>query len=210
MAAPAFTQVEPPRSRGWLGILFALVFGLGLGVAAYQTRELWLPRVTALGRPAPLPAKPPYIGLNTLDLAGQLQIRWDRDSPAVRRAEQGTLVIDDGALQQAIQLDPAHLQAGSFTYGRQGERVDVALTVTGPDGQKVREVATYLGKLPGPQSPEDEEAGKDRNALVKELQSQKARTKKLEKSVDDMRLELRRQQKRKRLENQSPETVKQE
>ena len=94
-----------------------------------------------------------------------MQIRWDRDSPAVRDAEQGSLVIEDGPVPRAILLDPAHLRTGTFTYGRQTERVDVALTVHGPTSQTVREVATYLGNLP----PTDPAGGKQRDDATKEL-----------------------------------------
>ena len=203
VAPPAFTQAAPPRPWGALGVFVALSAGLVLGAAAYQTRQLWLPRVMALGQTPTLPATRPYIGLTTMDTGGQLQIRWDRDSPAVRNAEEASLVIEDGPVPQAILLDPAHLRTGSFTYGRQTERVDVALTVRGPAGQTVREVGTYLGKVPDPTPPSDDpEAGKQRDNETKEL---RGRTKKLEKTVEDLRQELRQ---RKRLQNQSPDSAK--
>jgi proteasome lid subunit RPN8/RPN11 len=189
VAPPAFTQSALPRSWGGLGILIALSVGLAFGAGAYQMRQLWLPRLMRLGQG---PAGRAYVGLTTLDTDGQLQIRWDRDSPAVRDAEQGSLVIEDGAVPQAILLDPPHLRTGAFTYGRQTERVDIALTVHGPAGQTVREVATYLGKLPARAQPD----------ATKEL---RGRTKKLEKTVEDLRQEL---HKRKRMSNQSPESVK--
>ena len=65
---------------------------------------------------------------------------------------------------------------------------DVAVTLHTPDGQSVREVTTYLGKLPNRQPPpEDPGTRKDRDALAKQLESQKAQTKRLQKSVEDMR-----------------------
>ena len=201
---PAFTQAESQRSWGGLGILLALGIGLAFGAAAYQTRHIWLPHVMSWGQTEPPTAKPPYIGLTTLDADGQLQIRWDRDSPAVRNAEEASLVIEDGgALPQAVQLNSTHLRTGSFTYGRQSERVDVALTLHGPAGQTLREVSTYLGKLPDRAPPPvDPEIQKQREDATKEL---RGRTKKLEKTVEDLRQELR---KRKRFENQSPDSAK--
>ncbi len=211
VAPPAFTQGEPARSWGGFGVLAALVVGLGLGAAGYQTRQLWLPHIMPSGQNAPAAANASSIGLTTLDVGGQLQIRWDRDSAAVRGAEEASLVIEDGsALPQAVQLDSTHLRLGSFTYGRQTERVDVAFTLHGPNGQTVREVSTYLGKLPdrapAPSNDSDPAAVKAEDE-AKEL---RGRTKKLEKTVDDLRQQIKRDQKRKRLENQSPDSVKQQ
>jgi proteasome lid subunit RPN8/RPN11 len=207
VAPPAFTQAASPRSWGWLGILVALSIGLACGAVAYQTRELWLPRSMSGGQTGAPPSKPPYIGLTTLDTDGQLQIRWDRDSPAVRNADEASLVIQDsGSLPQAVQLDAPHLRAGSFTYGRQSERVDVAFTLNGPAGPTVREVATFLGKLPDRKRSPDESAVPTQGGEA--TQDLQGRTKKLEKTVEDLRRELRNQQKRRRLENQSPDSVK--
>jgi hypothetical protein len=199
-APPAFTQAVAPRSRGTLGIIAALTIGLACGAAAYQTRQRWMPLV-GLGSAAPAP-KAPYIGLTTSsDQVGQLVIRWDRESPAVRNAESGTLLIEDSAVPQAIDLDNVQVRGGSLTYGRQSERVDVVLTIHGRGGTSVREASTYIGKIPSP--PVEESAKKPDEA--KDL---RGRNKKLEKTVDDLRNQLQKEQYRKRLENQSPESVK--
>jgi small-conductance mechanosensitive channel len=111
-----------------------------------------------------------------------------------------------------ITLDQAHLQAGSFTYGRQSNRVDVGLTIQAANGRNIREVSTYVGALPEKtlQDP-DQSLQKERDALAKETESLKAdlkkqaeRTRRLENSVDQMRLELIRQQ-RIRLQNMNPD-----
>jgi proteasome lid subunit RPN8/RPN11 len=200
LLAPAFTRTEPQQSWGGLGILAALTIGLACGAAAYQTRDHWLPHIIGQNSQN---AKPPYIGLSTSDRAGQLQIRWDRESPAVRAAESGTLVIEDSAVPQAIDLDAIQLHGGSLTYGRQSERVDVVLTIHGPAGKTLREASTYLGKLPDPASELPASKPQDN---AKEL---RGRNKKLEKTVDELRLQIEREQKRKRMENQSPDSVKQ-
>jgi len=199
-APPAFTQAEAPRSRGTLGMIAALTIGLACGVAAYQTRQRWLPLV-GLGSTAPIP-KAPYIGLTTSsDEVGQLVIRWDRESPAIRNAESGTLVIEDSAVPQAIDLDNVQVRGGSLTYGRQSDRVDVVLTIHGRGGTTVREASTYIGKMPS--RPVEDTAKKPDDA--KDL---RGRNKKLEKTVDELRNQLQKEQYRKRLENQSPESVK--
>ena len=209
LAPPRFTQVEPVRSWRWLKRAAVVAAMVVIGPLVFETRNYWLAPLMNRTASAPAAQKPLYIGLSTLDADGQLQIRWDRDAPAVRNANGGTLVIEDGGPPRVVTIDPAHLRTGSFTYGRQSERVDVAVTLHTPDGQSVREVTTYLGKLPNRQPPpEDPGTRKDRDALAKQLESQKAQTKRLQKSVEDMHAEMKREQQRKRLEKQSPDTVK--
>jgi proteasome lid subunit RPN8/RPN11 len=204
---------EAPLSGGRARRGFAMVLAIAIGVAAlavgFQTRRLWLPGLTAAIRPAPQLAS---FGLNAIDSDGQLQIRWDRNSPAVRQATDAILEIDDGPVPRDIQLDPLQLQAGAFSYGRRGEQVGVKLTIHLPNGQQAREAASFLGKLPErkPQ-PEDPEIRKQRDALAAEaaklrsdLAAEAARTRKLEKSLEDVKNVLQEQQ-RKRLENQSPD-----
>ena len=211
--APEFLMTEPKQSRRWLTIAIALVGGLGLGAIAYQTREMWLPRITGLWHSgSDLVAQPAFAGLQTVDLDGQLQIRWDRNSAAVQGARDGTLIIRDAGTPLEIELDKEHLLAGSFTYGRQGERVDITLALHGPGGQVMaREASTYLGKLPARPPAEDSGVKKERDDLVKkadsltkDLDAQRARTQKLEKSLEDIKTERRLEQRR-RLENQTPD-----
>ena len=87
-----------------------------------------------------------------MDAGGQLQIRWDRNSPSVREARDGILTIYDGPVPEAIELDSIHLQTGVFTYARKGARIDVAMTLNEPDGQKVHEATSYLGTAPESQA----------------------------------------------------------
>jgi proteasome lid subunit RPN8/RPN11 len=199
-APPSFTQPEEARSRGTLGIIVALTIGLACGVAAYQTRQRWLPLV-GLGSSVPI-AKAPYIGLTTSsDEVGQLVIRWDRESPAVRNAESGTLLIEDSAVPQSIDLDNVQVRGGSLTYGRQSERVDVVLTIHGHGGTTVREASTYIGKMPSRPVEDSAKTPDDTKDL-------RGRNKKLEKTVDELRNQLQKEQYRKRFENQSPESIK--
>jgi len=110
-------------------------------------------------------------------------------------------VIEDSAVPQAIDLDNVQVRGGSLTYGRQSDRVDVVLTIHGRGGTTVREASTYIGKMPS--RPVEDTAKKPDDA--KDL---RGRNKKLEKTVDELRNQLQKEQYRKRLENQSPERVK--
>src|SRR5262249_48841485 len=109
LKAPEFLTTEPKRSRRWLTVGLALLLGLGLGAVAYQTRETWLPRITGLWHSGS--GVGGYTGLQTVDLDGQLQIRWDRNSAAVQSAREAILTIQDGGTPLAIELDKEHLQA---------------------------------------------------------------------------------------------------
>ncbi|HTS61957.1 MAG TPA: hypothetical protein VMH28_08020 [Candidatus Acidoferrales bacterium] len=195
----------PPKRRKAKGLVAAAITLCAIG-AAIETRELWIPKLLTVAQPGPA-AAPPSMGLHASDHDGQLEIDWDRTSVGIRQATGGVLEITDGGPPpRSIRLDPAHLQTGTFTYGRQGEKVDVRLIVRRPDGQEWREVTTFLGKLP---AAEDDAARKERERLAADaaklktdLNSQAARTRRLEKDLESVRDELRAQQ-QKRLLNQA-------
>jgi proteasome lid subunit RPN8/RPN11 len=212
LAPPSFLTVQPETSRRWQAFL-AIVLGLAFGVAGYQTHEAWLPGLKTKVTSA-LPASgPPAFDLNTLDTDGQLQIRWDRSSAPARTGIAAILEITDGAQQspQSIPIDPQHLQAGVFTYGRQADKVEVKLTIRMPDGRDVREATTFLGalppRLPPPEDPEirrqRDELAAQAEKLKSDLAAQEKRTKKLERSLSDVQKSIRQEQ-LKRLENQAP------
>src|SRR5262249_7058581 len=123
IAPPAFLAATPRSPSGswkWVGLL-AVALGAGLAVGAYQTRDQWLPSASGSTHSAAQPA--PSVTLTTLDHDGQLQISWDGNAPEILRSSSGNLTIRDGAEAHDIALDASHLQTGSFTYMRQGEKV---------------------------------------------------------------------------------------
>jgi proteasome lid subunit RPN8/RPN11 len=213
---PQFTQLN--QDRGWraIKVVACLAVGLAAGGLGYQTRESWLPQFIAKAR-AVLPKEPDaYLSLALTDDNGQLNIQWDRKAPAVRNALEATLEITDGdSIPLSIRLDGAHLAAGAFFYGRENERVDVALIASEPNGQLVKEQTSFLGKLPGQKiRAEDPEVRKERDEearragrLQKDLDTQAAKTSKLEKDLKDMRDQLTNEQHR-RLAAQSPDPEK--
>jgi len=139
-----------------------------LGGLAFLTRDTWLPPMQAFLTRTPDVL---YVGLNTLDSNGQLQIRWDHNSPAVRQARDAILSIDDGGqVPESIELDPMHLKAGSFTYGRRSPRVDVTMTLILPDGGKVQEATSFLGQA----TPSQLQQQIDQ--LKRDLEKERART----------------------------------
>src|ERR1035437_7311555 len=213
LPVPKFLIESASSSPRWMVVGIGIVAILGILGAAFQVRQMWLPQVLAAMRPAPaVPPPPPALGLNTIDREGQLQINGNGTPAAVRRASDAVLEITDGGpLPVAIQLDAAHLETGSFTYARTSEKVDVKLIVHRKNGPDLREVTSFLGKPPDRKPAEDPEAQKQREEMVKQaaklktdLNSQAAKTEKLEKEVQSMRQEMRQQQQR-RLNNQVPD-----
>jgi proteasome lid subunit RPN8/RPN11 len=207
LPVPKFATHGASPARHSMVVWIGIVAGLGTLGAAFAVRDMWLPQVLAAIRPVPVVAPPPTVpapalGLNTIDRDGQLQIAWDRSSPAVRNASDALLEITDGPLPVAIQLDTAHLETGSFTYARTTEKVDVKLIVHRKDGPDVREIASFLGKLPArPPAAEDPLV---QTKMKADMSAQAAKTRKLEKEVQSMHEEMRQQQLR-RLNNQLPD-----
>jgi proteasome lid subunit RPN8/RPN11 len=211
---PKFLDVRARPSRRWPMVVAAVLLTCcALGAAAYWKRDLWLPRVLAVApRRAPALPPPPPMGLNTIDSEGQLQIRWDRNSPFVQRAASGVLSIDAGGpSRQDIPLDKAHLLSGVFTFARQTERVDVSLGLTQPDGHWLREVTMFVGKLPDKKPAEDPAVQELRDHMATQvakiqtdLDAEIARNAKLQRSVEQLGKQIRKQQ-RSRLLNQAPD-----
>lgn len=220
---PQFLKAAPSRSltsRAWFKAVAAVAAGAALGVAAYLTRNAWLAPILAGfehtqsapvhgAAPAARPLPPPTIALSVLEQSGQLQIHWDQNSVLIRGASQAVLEISDsGSSPKVFPLDAAHLGSGSFTYARQGERVDIALAVDQADGKRLREITTFIG--PAPVKAEDttelhkriDDLGRQNLQLLTDLKSAAERNHKLEKSVTDLQAQLHKQQ-RSRLENQT-------
>jgi proteasome lid subunit RPN8/RPN11 len=202
------------RDPSWraLTMLAGLALIVVLGGVGYQTRHHWLPQIAARILPGSPNEPDAYLALSTADDNGQLKIQWDRNAPAIRNAVEAVLEITDGnPVPRPIRLDTAHLAAGIFTYSRQTERVDVALTASQPNGQTVRGVAAFLGKLPRRRAradapavrPERDDEAQRADRLQKELNLQTTRMRKLEKELQDVREQLQSEQKR-RLATQSP------
>jgi hypothetical protein len=148
--APKFASVAvEERSWLWLKVLVFLSVGLGVGAFGFQTRQVWMPKLTGTARPVAATASPATLNLSTLDTGGQLQIRWDNSSAAIQQATSGVLAIADGGLPaKELHLDAEHLRSGTFTYGRDSGQVDVTLTVQQQSGAPVRAVAAFVGHAP--------------------------------------------------------------
>ena len=207
---PSFlTTTTPSRRTPWLAAA-GVVLGVAAGAGIYQTREKWLPPMAAWFHPAG-PVARASAGLHTVDRDGQLQILWDGNAADVRSGRGGILLITDGRQARSLALDTAHLRSGALTYARQSGQVDVTLTLDQPNGQKLIEAATFLGKAPRPAAPPaatpaapaapagesaaaQQDLRKERDALAQkntelkgQVASQAERIKQLEKLLDTER-----------------------
>ena len=88
------------------------------------------------------------ISLQAQDRAGQLQIRWDPDSGAVRRALAARLYITDGDDRLYVKLDPRRLHRGGVSYDRRSDKVELRMTLDEPGGRLVDEYTSFVGPLP--------------------------------------------------------------
>jgi proteasome lid subunit RPN8/RPN11 len=216
---PRFLDPKPPAPRRFPKVLIPLAVAAAVCATAYWKRDLWVPRVIATAHAAlPPAAEPPASsGLNTVDFDGQLQIRWNRNSPAVAQAKDGVLRVKGGAPSaEEIALDRDHLLSGVFTIARQSERVDVSLQLNQTAGQPIREVTSFIGKLPEgkpapPESPavqpKQDELANEVTRVRADLDAEIQRNRKMQKSVDFLAKQLHDQQ-RARLLNQAPDNKK--
>jgi hypothetical protein len=147
------------------------------------------------------------LDLNATDSNGQLQIRWNRNAAPVRTGSNALLeIVDSGGQPRAIPLDEAHLRSGFFTYARQGERVDVALSMDEPNGRRAREGTTFLGKVPdrgegdGALRKQRDDLTRENAKLQSDLKAAQERNAKLERSLNDATKRL---QQQRRLKNQA-------
>jgi len=88
------------------------------------------------------------IQLQALDQKGQLQIRWNPHSDAIRRAVAAKLYITDGGEHLFVKLDDARLRLGNVSYPRTSNRVELRMELAEPDGKQVEEQATFVGVRP--------------------------------------------------------------
>jgi proteasome lid subunit RPN8/RPN11 len=218
-AIPRFLVTEPEERHSWrwLRMVLSVAVGMAAGAVAFDTRQMWLPRLGAARAVSALPSflsssRPPSLGLNLLDHNGQVQIRWDAAAPAMANASGAVLDIVDGSgVPHSITLDQAHLESGAFTYARESGEVDVVLTIDRPGAAPVKEASSFWGKPPaGANAGGDTELRQQRDDLAveaarleAELKAETERNKKLERSLAEVREQLRGQQ-RKRIENQDP------
>jgi proteasome lid subunit RPN8/RPN11 len=138
-----------PRPRWRLTAFLGLAACLAIGAFGFETRRVWMPRIWHGSAGTAQNSVATSLGLVLADQNGQLRIGWDRKTPVIASATRGTLEISaGGGIPSVTQFGSAELQSGSFTYSRETEKVEVVLSVEGPNGEVGHESASYLGKFP--------------------------------------------------------------
>lgn len=101
----------PPKGRGpWVWVPLSFIFLL-LGVLLGYQAALTMRPTAASGS-----ADPYNLALTVSKEGEDLNVRWDRQAPAIRAARRGVLVIVDGSYNKTVELDPNQLQTGSVVY----------------------------------------------------------------------------------------------
>jgi hypothetical protein len=140
-AAAKREQVRPlarrPRQRSVWGRVLAGLFCLLLGIAAGIAVRPLIPA------PNPSDHDPFVTSLSARRVDGKLLIRWDRDCPAVRYAQRGTLAITDGQFTKTIELTANELQTGSVIFHNSSEHVSLRLEILVHEVSRVAEVVRW-------------------------------------------------------------------
>ena len=198
---PAYMQ-PPAGERSHTRLWIALALLAAAGVAGYFTAGSWMKTLSP---------KPPALHLQAVDTQGQLRIQWDRAGLASQDVQSGVLEIIDGPATTAVPLDAAKIRLGSFQYARRSEMVEMHMTVRTAKGKSFEEFTSFIGQPPGQASPHDPEKEKQTAELAAEAERARADLKKeelrsveLQRSLDQMRQTMRKDEERKRVENQMP------
>ena len=106
---------------------------LAVGSAAFLTQDYWIP-------------KPPLV-LSSSQVNGNLVIRWNVD--ALRKADNASLLVNDGGTLQSLPLDRFEVNQGVFIYVPKSQRVTAKLSVGGASA-----IATWFAPAPAAPPPE--------------------------------------------------------
>ena len=150
-AGPQPAAGERPKRRGrWLLAACVLLMVLA-AVPAYLLRGRWLP-AAAVGSPAP--AAPSSLQLQVEAQGTGLNVRWDRQSPAIQQAREGRLwILESNRPPQVVGLETEELKTGHVYYQSSAERLQFRLEVVDAAGRLTRESVLALSSRPPVETP---------------------------------------------------------
>lgn len=130
----------------------------------------------------------PALALRTVDIDGQMHLEWDSHSSAIRGAERGELVIDDGEKKITRSLTPEALRQGSYVYMRTSDDVESRLTIYRKDRKVASESSRFLGQPTSrAYAAEISRLVAEQSRLQAELKAAAARQQALRKQLDQER-----------------------
>jgi hypothetical protein len=136
---PAFEERPPQKSKLrnalWIPLSFVfLLVGLALGLALTSARGLGVARggIPDLS-----------LGLSVAQSDENIDVKWDRQAAAIRRAQRGTIEIEDGGETVSRSLDAIELQNGSLIYRNASNVVKFRLIVYPSARVSVTETAEW-------------------------------------------------------------------
>jgi hypothetical protein len=109
---PTDETVVPKRTLrlrgGWVWVPLSFIFLLMGTVLGFQVA------LSVRSKVVDTPIANPYaLQLTATPSAESVHLRWDRDSPAVQKAQRGRLVIEEDGRTKNVDLDAGHLRNGS-------------------------------------------------------------------------------------------------
>jgi hypothetical protein len=111
VSTPPMPPMETPKPRRNVWIPLSFIFLLVGVVLGFQTALSFRPAGASRA-----PQDPLTLSLTAAKADDTIQLRWDRQSPAILRARGGRLTIADGSHTQSLDLDSGQLQNGAVIY----------------------------------------------------------------------------------------------
>jgi hypothetical protein len=156
---------ERTQKRPWLQWTLGAVGALLLALA--------LTLVLRGRAPAPTPAvQAASSGPTSLHIQHDgpaLKLHWNPNSPDVRRAQRGAIVIQDGKRESRLELNGGELRAGVASYWPESREVGFRLELDGAQAGSVR--TTAQGEEPRPSPFAKTEAPRKRGVPIKRVQA---------------------------------------
>jgi hypothetical protein len=139
-ATPAAAEIPEEKSKArssWIWLPLSAVFLLVGVLAGFQAAMRVGPQ--ALGG-----LDPYHLSLTVTPSGNDLEVKWDRQSPAIRKALKGVLTIEDGNYKKPIELDADRLQGGSeLLYRHYSNDVHFRLEVFLKDSTSMAETVEW-------------------------------------------------------------------
>ena len=129
---------------GWVWVPLSFIFLLLGTVLGFQVALSVRSQITST------PRQDPYaLSLTASASADSVHLRWDRQSPAIRKAQRGVLVISENGTEKRVDLDVGHLRNGSVIYRRASEDVGFRLEVFTKENVSVSETIQFQSEPAG-------------------------------------------------------------